>query len=49
MATYLFIVKIDKDIHWVSRSFAVGKPVPAKLYQGEAEVLSYVYKLRKAG
>ena len=28
----------------LAKEIAVGKPVPSKLYQGVAEVLSYVYK-----
>ena len=31
----------------LAKEIAVGKPVPSKLYQGVAEVLSYVYKLKK--
>ena len=33
----------------LAKEIPVGKAVPSKLYQGVAEVLSYVYKLRKAG
>jgi flagellar biosynthesis protein FlhB len=29
------------------KEIAVGKPVPGKLYQAVAEVLSYVYKLKR--
>lgn len=32
-----------------AKKIAVGKPVPAQLYQGVAEVRNYVYPLRKAG
>ena len=31
----------------LAKEIAVGKPVPGKLYQAVAEVLSYVYKLKK--
>lgn len=31
----------------LAKEIAVGKPVPAKWYQGAAEVLSYVYKLKR--
>ena len=33
----------------LAKEVAVGKPVPPKWFQGVAEVLSYVYKLRKRG
>jgi flagellar biosynthesis protein FlhB len=31
----------------LAKEIAVGKPVPGKLYQAVAEVLSYVYKLKR--
>ena len=31
----------------LAKDIAVGKPVQSKLYQGVAEVLSYVYKLKR--
>ena len=38
-----------KEVRALAKEVAVGKAVPVKWYQPVAEVLAYVYKLKKAG